>query len=153
MRTDPSESYTSSALCWLSEMGLIRDNPGYLSSPGDSPSLWYWLGPNILWSHLADYSYGQDDESLRAPKDVEGKLSQAIVASADWWLHIVKSFGGNFNHTGYNVSNFVPTDILVEDRHGAGFRTWRELDSAAGFAYLLVIRCVSFSHRPLPLAA
>jgi hypothetical protein len=140
MRTDPSRSYASTALCYVSSMGLMRDNPGYLASPGDSPSLWYWLGPNILWSHQADYRYGHDpdDDSLRAPKYVEEKMSEAVVTSADWWLKIVQSFNHTFNHTGYNVSNFAPTDIRIPDPAG-GYHTWRELDSAAGFAYLLVV--------------
>ena len=57
MRTASSESYASSALCWLSQLGLIRDNPGYVDDPGNAESLWYWLGPNILWGHQADYRY------------------------------------------------------------------------------------------------
>ena len=99
MRTNASESYSTSALCWLSELGLIRDNPGYLASPGDANSLWYWLGPNILWGHQADYSYGHapGDDSLRAPQEAEAKMSQALVDSADWWLKIVRAFDGNFN--------------------------------------------------------
>ena len=153
MRTDSSASYASSALCYLSQMGLIRDNPGYKKSPGDAPSLWYWLGPNILWGHLSDYRYGQDpdDESLRAPKHVEKNMSEAIVKSADWWLKIVQSFDRNFNHTGYNVSNLVPTDIKVKDSRGTGYHTWRELDSAAGFAYLLVVSATA-KHGNLQLA-
>ena len=154
MRTNASESYSSSALCWLSELGLIRDNPGYLANPGDANSLWYWLGPNILWGHQADYSYGHapGDDSLRAPQEAEAKMSQALVDSADWWLKIVRAFDGDFNHTGFNFSSFLPTDIRVpNDPERGGYHTWRELDSAAGFAYLLVVSATA-KHGSLALA-
>ena len=41
---------------------------------------------------------------------------------------------------GFNFSAFKPTDILVPNGgQNHGYHTWRELDSAAGFAYLLVV--------------
>ena len=97
MHGNKSQTYAAAALCYLSKLGLIRDNPGYLLTPGVANSAWYWLGPNIQWTHLAGYAYGG---GFQPPKHVHKAMVSAVATGSEWWVRIVNSYQGNFNHTG-----------------------------------------------------